>query len=163
MLDGEYLSRTASARIMLKARLFHFQISLGEPIRSELARFDELVRKLEAIGSPVEDEDAAIALMNGLPNSFANLKTALGLQEKLKLRKVKEVLMEELMSKESKVKVKKEVREAGVFWARGEEEESKCYYCGKTGHVIRFCEEKFMKEMEDRQTDRRKGASCLHL
>lgn len=125
---------------------------------SHIETLRTIMRKLQAIGVEVGDDEASTALLMSLPDSFETLITALGANAAKSLT-LDEIISQVLREDDRKKESQGAKREDGnVFLAARKmkfdgNSEFTCFYCGKPGHFKRDCR-KLQSDKERRSSSR---------
>ena len=69
-------------RVLLKRNLLSIRLEETGSIQEYINQVTKIVRQLKEIGAPVSDEDVALTLLIGLPESYDHLITSLEVQDK---------------------------------------------------------------------------------
>jgi hypothetical protein len=77
-----YEAKGIMRRILLRRSLLLVQYEDNGSIQEYINEVTKITRQLKGIGTPVSDEDMALTLLIGLPDSFNHLITSLEVQEK---------------------------------------------------------------------------------
>jgi len=67
-LQGHYLKKSLTNRLILKQRLFRLHMHEGTPIKSHTAKFSSIINDLDKLDVRIEDEDQALLLLCSLPS-----------------------------------------------------------------------------------------------
>jgi len=76
-LEELYETRNSTNRLLLKKHLSTIKMKVNESMPEFLDKYRIIVEELEAIGSPLQEEDKVATLHNSLPISFDNLIVSL--------------------------------------------------------------------------------------
>ncbi|KAJ4730101.1 Retrovirus-related Pol polyprotein from transposon TNT 1-94 [Melia azedarach] len=71
-LEGLYMTKSLTNKLLLKQRLFSLRMQEGIPLRDHLDQLNTILLELRNIDVKVEDEDAALILLVSLPLSYEN-------------------------------------------------------------------------------------------
>ncbi|KAJ4704584.1 Retrovirus-related Pol polyprotein from transposon TNT 1-94 [Melia azedarach] len=71
-LEGLYMTKSLTNKLLLKQRLFSLRMQEGMPLRDHLDQLSTILLELRNIDVKVEDEDAALILLVSLPLSYEN-------------------------------------------------------------------------------------------
>ena len=163
-LCDQFQKKSWSNKLILRRKLLSLKPKENESIQSHIKAMVETFDALSVIGEAVEEEDRVVHILASLPEKYNMLVTALEASSEVpKL----EVVTEKLLNEERKIKEKCESNPRGDAQnsihdallvnsqnkSRFSENPRKCFYCGKTGHQIRFCEQK--KQDEDEKENKR--------
>lgn len=159
-LESNFMTKTLTNRIYLKAKLYTCKMDEGTSIRDHISKFERIVSNLKDVEVKVEDEDQAILLLLSLPPSFENLvQTLMLVGETLSMNDVRtSLLSDDLRKMATGGRVDKEQAQ-GLFIRgrsneRGKVQRGKsrsksrpiakvvCYNCGELGHYKADCSNK---------------------
>ena len=156
LLINQFQKKTWANKLSLKRKLYGLKLKDQEPVQEHLKSMVELFDELAVIGEAVEEEDRVVHILTSLPPCYDMLVTALeACTEVPKL----EVVTERILNEERKIKEK--CRNLGgqinpVDNALFTHSKTKsCFYCGKPGHIQRFCKELKKKNNEEQEEDRK--------
>ncbi|KAJ4720887.1 Retrovirus-related Pol polyprotein from transposon TNT 1-94 [Melia azedarach] len=71
-LEGLYMTKSLTNKLLLKQRLFSLRMQEGMPLRDHLDQLNTILLELRNIDVKVEDEDAALILLVSLPLLYEN-------------------------------------------------------------------------------------------
>ncbi|KAJ4710294.1 Retrovirus-related Pol polyprotein from transposon TNT 1-94 [Melia azedarach] len=71
-LEGLYMTKSLTNKLLLKQRLFSLRMQEGMPLRDHLDQLNTILLELRNIDVKVEDEDTALILLVSLPLSYEN-------------------------------------------------------------------------------------------
>ncbi|KAJ4717199.1 Retrovirus-related Pol polyprotein from transposon TNT 1-94 [Melia azedarach] len=71
-LEGLYMTKSLTNKLLLKQRLFSLRMQEGMPLRDHLDQLNTILLELRNIDVKVEDEDVALILLVSLPLSYEN-------------------------------------------------------------------------------------------
>ncbi|KAJ4723126.1 Retrovirus-related Pol polyprotein from transposon TNT 1-94 [Melia azedarach] len=71
-LEGLYMTKSLTNKLLLKQRLFSLRMQKGMPLRDHLDKLNTILLELRNIDVKVEDEDAALIMLVSLPLSYEN-------------------------------------------------------------------------------------------
>ena len=159
-LESQFQARTWANKLNLKCKLHNLKLEENKSVQEHLKAMTEIFDELAVIGYPVEEEDRAVQMLASLPESYSMIKTAFEASPEVpKLA----VLTEKLINEERKIKEKRktvQMREstsnvlfAGANFAGASSRQKVCFYCGKTGHIKRFCDE-WLKKCESENKEK---------
>ena len=131
-------------RVLLKRNLLSVRLEDTSSMQEYINDVIKITRQLKEIGAPVSDEDIALTLLIGLPDSFDHLITSLEVQEKeLTTQYVQGILLQHEARR-------KKVTSDKAFLARKKDmrnkSDIKCYHCGKPGHKSPECRKRIAEE-----------------
>jgi len=150
ILDDEYESRTGVNKLLLKQQLYSTKLDESQEVESYVSKLDQILQQLGAVGCKIEEEDAALALLLGLPPSWANFKTAICIQAEskgLKLGTVKAAIRTESLTRKATDQIG-DSREAAFYVGQAgkfRRDTPQCERCGRTGHIGNLCRTKCFK------------------
>jgi len=140
VLDGEFQSKTGINRLLLKQKLYTLRLAEEESVDTYLGEIDQILQQLAAVNSKIEEEDAALALLLGLPASWANFKTSICISSEktgLKLPEVKAAIRTENLTRKVHESSIPDLGER-AFYTRTKPQ-PKCGECGLQGHETKDC------------------------
>ena len=76
-LESLYMLKSLSNKIYLKEQLFGFRMDPSKNLEENLDEFKKITVALANIDEKISDENQAIILLNSLPESFKDLKSAI--------------------------------------------------------------------------------------
>ncbi|KAL5576485.1 hypothetical protein UlMin_018184 [Ulmus minor] len=76
-LDELYLVKSLPNKIYLLEQFFGFKMDTSKTVDQNLDNFNKILLDLGNSGKKFEDEDVSVILLNSLPNSFDEVKTAI--------------------------------------------------------------------------------------
>ena len=175
-LNTLYETKNTTNRLILKKRLTNMRMKDNETMTEYLDKFRTATEELEAIGSPMEEEDLIATLLNSLPSSYDNLIVSLESRaDQIDLDFIHARLLQEELRRDkrgeedetlfiSKTETKKEEANLtkGGKKLLSKEELSKvtCYYCNKKGHFANRCFKKISdKNKEGEEAHHTQGDS----
>ncbi|KAK0588992.1 hypothetical protein LWI29_008208 [Acer saccharum] len=176
-LESLYMTKSLTNKIYLKERLFGFKMNPSKGLGQNLDEFKKMTIELANAGEKekLSDENEAIILLNSLPESFKDVKAAIKYgRSSLSL----EECLSTLKSKELELKIERKDNGENLFvrgrqhvknynnnsnnknkcrsktpnhrsQSRNRNGSRKCYFCGKEGHIKKYCYE-FKKKMQDK-------------
>ena len=160
-LCDQYQKKTWSNKLVLRRKLLSLKPNENESIQTHIKAMMETFDALSVIGEAVEEEDRVVYVLASLPEKYNMLVTALeACPEVPKL----EIVTEKLLNEERKMKEKQENISQGSLYNSGnhdalfvnsQSKSNNCFYCGKPGHKIRFCEQKKRDEDEKEKENNR--------
>ena len=157
-LCDQFQKKTWSNKLVLRRKLLSLKPNENESIQTHIKAMVETFDALSVIGEAVEEEDRVVHILASLPEKYNMLVTALeACPEVPKL----EVVTEKLLNEERKMKEKQENISRGSVFNSGHDallvnsqnKSNNCFYCGKAGHKIRFCEQKRLDEEEKKNKE----------
>lgn len=154
-LDALYERKSLATQLAIRKKLLSLKLQGDTPLVKHFTVFDDFITELLAAGAKLEETDKLSHLLLTLPTSYDGVITAIEtlLEDNLTLGFVKPRLLDH------EVKIKNEGSEtsAKVLHVRAEsngrrfdtrsnqqsfkdtKKLSKCYHCGRKGHVKRDC------------------------
>ena len=158
-LENQFQAKTWANKLNLKCKLHNLKLQENQSVQEHLKAMTEIFDELAVIGYPVEEEDRVVQMLASLPESYSMIKTAFEASPEVpKLA----VLTERLINEERKIKEKrKAVREnsGDALFVGANNKQKMCFYCGKSGHIKRFCDE-WLKKCENENKENKPGASA---
>ncbi|CAH9083825.1 unnamed protein product [Cuscuta epithymum] len=148
-LNELYTETSLPNRIFLLEKFFKFRLDMSIDIEENLDVFTKLISDIKLCGDKHIDDYSPIALLNAIPDSFSDVKSAIKYgRDNVTL----DIVVNGLKSKELDLKQMGEGRKSEeVMHVRGRENNSRrhrsksrsnsrrCYYCHESGHFIRDC------------------------
>ncbi|KAL5574023.1 hypothetical protein UlMin_023620 [Ulmus minor] len=149
-------------------RLLTVESSIGgAPKTKTLDMFNKLKLDLRNTGKKFDDEDVAVILLNSLPESFDDIKTAIKYGRDTL---TSSIVINGIKSKDFETRIKKDKLSStnGRFQSKprynnrnnynrngngNNNNNCACYYCGKEGHWKRNCNKRIREEKEKGQED----------
>jgi hypothetical protein len=153
-LESLYMTKSLTSRIYLKRQLYSLRMKEGTKVIDHLNTFNTLIVQLTSMEVKFEDEDKAITLLCLLPESWDNLVTSISFRSTKVLDYdyvVGALLVEEMRTKSSKETstseamlirgrtIEKNERSSFQSKSRHKKGKEKCWYCGKTWHLKKYC------------------------
>jgi hypothetical protein len=138
-------TRSLSNILFIRRKFFTCKMQEGEDLLDHINKVKALADQLACLEVPVRDEDVVMTLLESLPPSYEYLITAL---ETLPMKDLTmEFVTARLMHEVSKRREKDpQGDDAALVSMQGKggitstcKETKRCYYCGKPGHIARFC------------------------
>ena len=157
-LEELYMKPSISSKINLLERLYGFRMIPTMSLDENIDKFNEIIVGLANIEHVVDEESQAIILLRSLPIAYQEVKAAIKYgRDVIALKDV----LGALKSKDFELQLEKESKKDEVYMARGRTQrrsssrhhqhhshsrsksrgkgDRKCYFCGKPGHIQRFC------------------------
>ena len=166
-LNTLYESKNTTNKLILKKCLTNMRMKDNETMTEYLDKFRTATEELEAIGSPMEEEDLISTLLNSLPSSYDNLIISLEsrgdeitldfvharlLQEELRREKRGEEGETLFISKTENKKEEANLTKSGKKLLSKEElSKVTCYYCNKKGHFANRCFKKISDKNKENE------------
>lgn len=155
-LDALYLTKSLTNKLYLKERFFGYKMDVNKDLEQNLDEYNKITLDLNNIGETVSDENKAIILLNSLPESYNEVKSAIRCgRDSLTM----DIVLNALRSRELEMrKMKSKESEALIAWGRTEKKTNnrsnsrgrsksqgkqtkRCFHCHKEGHIRRNCYE----------------------
>ena len=160
-LEELYMRPSISNKINLLERLYGFRMTSTLSLDENIDRFNEIIVGLSNINHKVDEESQAIILLRSLPIAYQEVKAAIKYgRDVIALEDV----LGALKSKDFELQLEKETKKDEAYLiARGRsprknnsrnthhhshsrsksrgKDSRKCYFCGKPGHIQRYCHE----------------------
>ena len=135
-LADQFQKKTWANKLELRRKLYSLRLKEGNSVQEHIKEMTETFEGLSVIGDKVEDEDRVVYLLASLPDSYNMLVTALEANTDVPAM---EVVTERLLHEESKMKERIDVGTSSekAMAARP----PRCHYCGRIGHIKRYCRE----------------------
>ena len=153
-LANQFQKKSWANKLSLRRKLYSLKLNEGQSIQSHIKEMTEIFDELSIIGDPLTEEDRVVHLLASLPANFDMLVTALEANPDVPKM---EVVMERLLHEESKqrnIDSHDQVKAMAGRHRSIPKRQTKCYHCGKAGHIRRDC----YKLNNDNQS-RNKGAN----
>ena len=169
-LGDHFQKKTWANKLELRRKLHSLRLKEGESVQEHIKSLTEVFEALSVVGDPVSEEDRVVQLLASLPDSFNMLVTAL---EANAVVPDMDVVTERILHEERKMKNREdsgngEVQTKAMAAYRPRNRASiKCFYCGKFGHIQRYCriraedESKAKSEKSDTKQKANKAARKL--
>ncbi|XP_057770222.1 putative late blight resistance protein homolog R1B-16 [Salvia miltiorrhiza] len=146
-LEELYTGTSLPSKIFLIERFFRFKLDLNKKIDENVDEFTKLVQDIKLTGDKHIDEYAPYALLNAIPDSYSDVKSAIKYgRDNVTLDTVVSALKNKELDLNSNICVQEPDK---VMHVRGEKrfndksnhryKPRKCYNCGETGHYIKDC------------------------
>ena len=159
-LSKEFEAKTKDNQLHVKMQLFSFKLQVDESLREGLAHFDKIICCLCAIGGSVEDENAALLLLLGLPDTYMPLRYALCVSgEALTLDQVRATLLNEGVTG-TLLQPKTEALNTEDHKGKGKYKDYVCHECGQTGHIQRYCPERKKEKGKGKGVPKERHFAC---
>ena len=152
-LEELYMKPSISSKINLLERLYGFRMNPSISLDDNIDKFNEVIVGLANINHKVDEESQAIILLRSLPMAYQEVKAAIKYgRDVISLEDV----LGALKSKDFELQLEKETRKEEAYLiargrsprrgqSKGHHSQSrgsnsrKCYFCGKPGHIKRYC------------------------
>ena len=162
-LSDQFQAKTWANKLTLRRKLFGLRLSENQSVQDHTKSMIEIFDELAVIGYPVEEEDRVVQLLSSLPESYNMLVTAL--EASTEVPKL-EIVTERLLNEERKIQEKRGTSRGfsgdALFVGAGGSNERKCFYCGKSGHIKRFCSE-WKKKQENEEEKESKSPAVANF
>ena len=148
-------TRSLSNILFIRRKFFTSKMQESDDLLDHINKIKVLADQLAFLEVPMRDEDVVMTLLDSLPPSYEYLITAL---ETLAMKDLTiEYVTAGLMHEVSKRKEKEpQGDDAALMSNQGKGGKSgnpkTCYYCGKLGHIARYCYKAKNKEKENANT-----------
>lgn len=76
-LDKLFISKSLSNKIYLKEKFFGYRMDSSKSLDENLDEFNKICLELENTGEKMSDESQAVILLNSLPESYKEIKSAI--------------------------------------------------------------------------------------
>ena len=161
-LQDAYAKKTTTSKLLLREQFTQLQMREEESVQQYINRVNALVDTMAAAGVTYDEEEVVSRVLLSLPAQFAPLVTALENMEESKL--TRSYILSRLLHEEQKQQQHSErTRSSAMLAYRGAPPRQQqpqqqqphyqpqqrrtrgpvtCFYCDKTGHVVRDCPEK---------------------
>src|SRR6184192_1852345 len=140
-------------RVLLKRNLLSIRLEDSGSMQDYINEVTKITRQLKEIGAPVSDEDVALTLLIGLPETFDHLITSLEVQDKdLSTHYVQGILLQH------EARHNKGISDSKAFLAKRKNMDNKpnksikCFHCGKLGHKSPECRKRLAEEKAQANT-----------
>ena len=169
-LGDHFQKKTWANKLELRRKLHSLRLKEGESVQEHIKSLTEVFEALSVVGDPVSEEDRVVQLLASLPDSFNMLVTAL---EANAVVPSMDVVTERILHEERKMKNRDDsgngevLTKAMAAYRPRNRASIKCFYCGKFGHIQRYCriraedESKAKSEKSDTKQKANKAARKL--
>jgi hypothetical protein len=151
-------TKSLSNILFIRRKFFTCKMQEGEDVLDHINHVKALADQLACMEVPLRDEDTVMTLLESLPPSYEYLITAL--ETKTREELTIDYVTARLIHQVSKRKEKDPRNEdAAMMLRQGKMDTSSsrqsrqdtrtCFYCGKPGHILRFCYKAKNKEREN--------------
>ena len=147
-------TKSLSNILFVRRKFFTCKMDEGEDLLDHVNKVKGLADQLACLEVPVREEDIVMTLLESLPASYEFLITALETMpmKELTMEYVTARLMHEMSKRKEKEPQGEEValvsRQSKGGDPRLRQGVKTCFYCGKPGHIARFCYKAKNKEKE---------------
>ena len=182
-LEQMFMTKSLPSRVYLKQKFYGFKMDEGKSLDDNLNDFYKLVSDLSSLEVQIEEEDKAIYLLNSLPSQYEQFKdTIIYSKDTLVLDEIVGAIYSKELSLKQTGRALKSNSEAYYSrgrqqfrgnnnqehgkkrrsqsakgrWrsqSRGPRTNSKCYHCGKIGHIKKYCYDLTRKPKDSRTSD----------
>ena len=154
-LADQFEKKTWATRLDLRRKLHSLQLKDRESAQTHIKVMTEIFDALAVAGETVSEEDRVVYLLASLPESYNVLVTALEANEDVpKL----EVVTERILHQERKLKDKNHSTEGAMYSQRNFKGKLKrCNYCGRLGHIKKYCRDLIKVEKERQKETHKKS------
>ena len=157
-LADQFEKKSWANKLALRRKLYSLRLKDNESMQNHIKSMVEIFESLSVVGYVVEEEDRVVHILASLPESYQMLVTALEANPEVpKL----EIVTERLLHEEKKLKEKSEhcskPPENALFTKSRTGAGPICFYCGRNGHIKRFCEELKKKNEEEAENAKKQG------
>ena len=156
ILSDQFQAKTWANKLTLRRKLFSLKLRENQSVHDHIKSMVEIFDELAVIGYPVEEEDRVVQILTSLPESYNMIVTAFEASPEVpKLA----VVTERLLNEERKIKEKRDIGSTGGGFPGNalfvSSKPKTCFYCGKNGHIKRFCDE-WLNRMDNNDNRERK-------
>ena len=144
-LSNHFQKNTWANRLALRRKLHSLRLTTGQSVQDHVKIMTELFNELAIVGDAVQESDRVVYLLASLPESFDILVTALEANEDVpKMETVIERLIHEEHKQKERGVVSRTSREEAMTTTKHVRKSKgpRCHYCGKHGHIQRYCRER---------------------
>jgi transposase InsO family protein len=150
-------TRSLSNILFIRRKFFTCKMEEGDNLLDHINKVKALADQLTCLEVPLRDEDVVMTLLDSLPPSYEYLITALETRpiNELTMDFVTARLMHEMSKRKEKEK-EPQGDDSAMFSRQGKganqvirKDTKTCYYCGKQGHIARFCFKAKNKDKEN--------------
>ena len=162
-LQSHFERNTLANKLFLKKQYFRSSMKEGTPIEQHMKHMKDLSDKLAAVGAAITEEDQVVTILGSLPESYANLVTALEARvDNLTLDFVHQSLKNEeqkRLVKSCDSKSTTQQPDAALLSNNTQNQSRKsrkpiiCYSCNLPGHISRFCPDKAKGSVQQHQAN----------
>ena len=163
-LRDQFQKKTWVNRLALRRKLHTLQLKDGESVQDHIKAMTELFNELTAVGDVISEEDRVVYLLASLPDTFGALVTALEANEEVPRM---EIVTERLLHTERKQKEKINndfsEQKALVGKQQVNMKVTRCYKCGKLGHIKKYCRSTFVDKTKRQHKHKANAAENKHI
>ena len=147
-------TKSLSNILFVRRKFFTCKMDEGDDLLDHVNKVKALADQLACLEVPVREEDIVMTLLESLPASYEFLITALETMpmKELTMEYVTARLMHEMSKRKEKEPQGEDVamvaRQSKAGDPRLRQGVKTCFYCGKPGHIARFCYKAKNKEKE---------------
>jgi len=151
-------TKSLSNILFIRRKFFTCKMVEGDDLLDHINNVKALADQLACLEVPVKDEDIVMTLLESLPASYEYLITALETMpmKELTMEYVTARLMHEVSKRKEKepqgddaAMMLRQGKAGNSFPRQGGQGARTCFYCGKPGHIARFCYKAKNKEREN--------------
>ncbi len=130
-----------SNKLALTCQLFGFQMKSGSTMQAHLKELSDLVERLAALGSPVDEQYQVALLLQSLPTAYEPLRAAYMAKGAVQMSELHEALItQEARFVEQDGGSEMDSGERALFGrSSGNCRYTGCYRCGSMDHCLRYC------------------------
>lgn len=164
LLSKQFEQKGLSSRVFLRRKLLNIKYAEGESMQAHLSRVSDLANQLESVGAGIKDDDLALIVLCSLPERFESFIV------QMESRPIKEVTFDyvsgRLLAEASRQEESKESRMllnvVNSHSAYSVRVKSSCSHCGRPGHSIDTCYDKYPELREKRRQVTAATAALTH-
>ena len=151
-LQSHYERNSLSQKLFYRRRFFTETMRDEESMLDHINKMRTMSEKLEAIGAAVNEGDFIITLLGSLPESYANLITALENidEDRLNWEDVKARLLHEEQKRKDVKRDTDDIKDA--LYTNEVKKKGYRLYCGKSGHWVKDCRKMKKAKANERGT-----------
>ena len=158
-LETLYASKTGNNKLYLLKQLINLRYRDGSSISDHLNEFQGIMDQLSGMSIKFEDEVQALWLLNTLPDSWETFRVSLTnsapngvltmelaksgvLNEEMRRKAQGSSSQSDVLFTENRGRTKtkwQRGRDKSRSKSRGKYKHLECHYCGKTGHIKKYC------------------------
>ncbi len=151
-------TKSLSNILFIRRKFFTCKMQESDDLLDHINKVKALADQLACLEVPVRDEDIVMTLLESLPASYEYLITALETMpmKELTMEYVTARLMHEVSKRKEKepqgddaAMMLRQGKAGNSFPRQGGQGGRTCFYCGKPGHIARFCFKAKNKEREN--------------